>query len=188
MVSGPELLAADLAKEAWGNLPANLDFLERAGLLADRNRILEIGCGKGKLLSHLASTGHEVFGLDHDPEIIVHDPSLRACCGEATPNIMFNFPFEMFRNIRRLGWRHTFAFLEPPWHCNLHSYWGVKRDLRAASDRRCSSYSIRTECRCRFAPTSSSSRKLAILDEWRPFVARVARTVLAMTGSAGRAR
>lgn len=47
-----------------------------------------------------------------------------------TPNIMFNFPFEMLRNIRRLGWRHTFAFLEAPWHCALHSYWGVKRDFR----------------------------------------------------------
>lgn len=176
MMARRELLEADLAKESWGNLPANLDFLERSGLLDAERQILEIGCGKGALLRRLADAGHDIVGLDHDPnqlsEVARAHPT---CCGAATelpflddqfdivigmdvfehipeterhleevhrvlrpgghyvletPNILFNFPFEMFRNVRRLGWRHMFAFLEPPWHCALHSYWGVKRDFR----------------------------------------------------------
>jgi SAM-dependent methyltransferase len=171
-----ELLEADLAKESWGNLPANLDFLDRTGLLHAEARILEIGCGKGALLGRLTEAGHDVVGLDHDHALVSQGGRhLRTCCGDAselpfpaysfdlvlgmdvfehipdtdrhlaeihrvlapggyyileTPNILFNFPFEMFRNVRRLGWRRMFAFLEPPWHCALHSYWGVKRDFR----------------------------------------------------------
>lgn len=178
MIARPDLLEADLAKESWGNLPANLDFLDRTGLLDTKRRILEIGCGKCALLERLAAAGHDVIGLDHDRSLMAQAAgALRTCCGEATklpfpdgsfeivigmdifehipdseqhiaevrrvlgprgyyvletPNILFNFPFEMFRNVRRLGWRHMFAFLEPPWHCALHSYWGVKRDFRRA--------------------------------------------------------
>ena len=34
----------------WGNYQTNIEFLRRVGLLDDPKTILEVGCGKGKLL------------------------------------------------------------------------------------------------------------------------------------------
>ncbi len=48
--------AADLA--LWGELAA------------EREPILEIGCGTGRVSSYLARRGHDVFGLDSDPRLI----------------------------------------------------------------------------------------------------------------------
>lgn len=51
-------------KEQRGNLQTNLDFLARAGLLEPGNRILEIGCGIGTVVSELGQKGYHVTGTD----------------------------------------------------------------------------------------------------------------------------
>ncbi len=48
--------AADL--ELWGELAA------------EREPVLEIGCGTGRVTSYLARRGHDVLGLDSDPKLI----------------------------------------------------------------------------------------------------------------------
>jgi 2-polyprenyl-3-methyl-5-hydroxy-6-metoxy-1,4-benzoquinol methylase len=51
-------------KEQRGNLQADLDFLARASLLKPDDRILEIGCGIGTVVSELAKQGYDVTGTD----------------------------------------------------------------------------------------------------------------------------
>ena len=40
-----------------------------AELAAERGPVLELGCGTGRVALHLARLGHEVWALDHDPEL-----------------------------------------------------------------------------------------------------------------------
>lgn len=51
---------------AWGNQDANLRFLELTGRLRPGVRILEIGCGRGPMISALRERGLDVVGIDHD--------------------------------------------------------------------------------------------------------------------------
>ena len=51
-------------KEQRGNLQTNLEFLSRTGLLRPGDRILEIGCGIGAVVSELARQGCHVTGTD----------------------------------------------------------------------------------------------------------------------------
>ncbi|MDI6449986.1 class I SAM-dependent methyltransferase [Anaerobaca lacustris] len=51
-------------KEQRGNLQTNLEFLSRTGLLRPGDRILEIGCGIGAVVSELARQGCRVTGTD----------------------------------------------------------------------------------------------------------------------------
>ncbi|MDI9432493.1 MAG: class I SAM-dependent methyltransferase [Planctomycetota bacterium] len=51
-------------KEQRGNLQTNLEFLSRTGLLRPGDRILEIGCGIGAVVSTLAGQGCRVTGTD----------------------------------------------------------------------------------------------------------------------------
>ncbi|HPC95983.1 MAG TPA: class I SAM-dependent methyltransferase [Sedimentisphaerales bacterium] len=51
-------------KEQRGNLRTNLDFLSRTGMLKPGDRILEIGCGIGAVVSELAGQGYHVTGTD----------------------------------------------------------------------------------------------------------------------------
>ncbi len=51
-------------KEQRGNLRTNLDFLARTGLLKPGDRVLEIGCGIGAVVSELAGQGYHVTGTD----------------------------------------------------------------------------------------------------------------------------
>lgn len=51
-----------------GSYAADLKLWEE--LAADREPILDLGCGTGRVLSYLARRGHEVRGLDQDPRLI----------------------------------------------------------------------------------------------------------------------
>lgn len=48
----------------WGNFNANVQFLDETGLLREGIRILEIGCGAGRLTNYLARKGFNVIGFD----------------------------------------------------------------------------------------------------------------------------
>lgn len=52
-----------------GSYAADLPLWEE---LAERQggRVLELGCGTGRVALHLARRGHEVIGLDRDPELL----------------------------------------------------------------------------------------------------------------------
>jgi cyclopropane fatty-acyl-phospholipid synthase-like methyltransferase len=54
----------ECGKEQRGNLQTNLEFLSRTGLLRPGDRILEIGCGIGAVVSELARQGCCVTGTD----------------------------------------------------------------------------------------------------------------------------
>lgn len=47
------------------DLPLWEELAEQAG-----GPVLELGCGTGRVALHLARRGHEVVGLDHDPELL----------------------------------------------------------------------------------------------------------------------
>jgi SAM-dependent methyltransferase len=47
------------------DLPLWEEMAERAG-----GPVLELGCGTGRVVLHLARRGHEVIGLDSDPELL----------------------------------------------------------------------------------------------------------------------
>jgi len=47
------------------DLPLWEELAERAG-----GPVLELGCGTGRVVVHLARRGHEVVGLDRDPELL----------------------------------------------------------------------------------------------------------------------
>ncbi|HEY7455663.1 MAG TPA: class I SAM-dependent methyltransferase [Solirubrobacterales bacterium] len=46
-----------------------------------RDPLLELGCGTGRVLSHLVERGHDVSGLDLDPQLIARLEG--ASCGDA---------------------------------------------------------------------------------------------------------
>ena len=48
----------------FGNFEANLRFLDATWALQPRRTILEIGCGKGRLIKHLLDAGHDVRGCE----------------------------------------------------------------------------------------------------------------------------
>jgi len=58
---GSELEAG---KEQRGNLRTNLDFLSQTNLLKPNDRILEIGCGIGSIVSELNRQGYDITGTD----------------------------------------------------------------------------------------------------------------------------
>lgn len=52
-----------------GGYDADLAIWERLATEAD-GRVLELGCGTGRVALHLGRRGHEVVGLDNDPELV----------------------------------------------------------------------------------------------------------------------
>jgi 2-polyprenyl-3-methyl-5-hydroxy-6-metoxy-1,4-benzoquinol methylase len=79
------LIAKEWNQVAWGNFETNLEFLRRVGFGAGHLTLLEIGCGKGALLSRLQAMGHSVWGIDRDIEAIAfckaNHPEIGACAG-----------------------------------------------------------------------------------------------------------
>jgi ubiquinone/menaquinone biosynthesis C-methylase UbiE len=59
-------------KEQLGNLQTNLEFLAETNLLKPNDRILEIGCGIGGLVSELSGQGYDITGTDISREAIAY--------------------------------------------------------------------------------------------------------------------
>ncbi len=64
----------DLERQDWGNFASNIEFLKRTGLLDTPRRVLEIGCGKGRLLQALHDAGHQVSAIDAEQDALDHCP------------------------------------------------------------------------------------------------------------------
>jgi ubiquinone/menaquinone biosynthesis C-methylase UbiE len=54
----------------YGNLAANLRFIDASGLLRRHSEILEIGSGTGALLNRLRTQGHRIQGVDVNGRLI----------------------------------------------------------------------------------------------------------------------
>jgi len=52
-----------------GGYAADLDLWEEMATTSE-GQVLELGCGSGRVCSHLERRGHEVVGLDSDPKLI----------------------------------------------------------------------------------------------------------------------
>ena len=59
-------------KEQRGNLQTNLEFLAKTNLLKPNDRILEIGCGIGSVVSELSGQGYDITGTDISGEAIAY--------------------------------------------------------------------------------------------------------------------
>jgi 2-polyprenyl-3-methyl-5-hydroxy-6-metoxy-1,4-benzoquinol methylase len=59
-------------KEQRGNLQTNLEFLTENNLLKTNDRILEIGCGIGSIVSELSGQGYDITGTDISGEAIAY--------------------------------------------------------------------------------------------------------------------
>ena len=58
------------ARDDYGNFDANFRFLREAGVLVPGTRVLEIGCGKGRMLSELRAAGLVAQGIENNPWMI----------------------------------------------------------------------------------------------------------------------
>ncbi len=59
-------------KEQRGNLRTNLEFLAETNVLKPNDRILEIGCGIGSIVSELNEKGYDITGTDISGEAIAY--------------------------------------------------------------------------------------------------------------------
>jgi SAM-dependent methyltransferase len=64
------LRSKDWNKAHWGNNEAAICFLNQTGLIQSPQKIIEIGCGKGYILSYLVKKGHNAIGIDNNPAAI----------------------------------------------------------------------------------------------------------------------
>ena len=64
------------ASQDFGNLDANLRFLDDSGLLESGMKVLEIGCGRGTLLHRLSARGVDIVGVEISPARIEESRSL----------------------------------------------------------------------------------------------------------------
>ena len=53
-------------RDDFGPFDANIQFVEQTGVVSRQAKILEIGSGKGRLLSHLLRLGHDIRGVQVD--------------------------------------------------------------------------------------------------------------------------
>lgn len=60
----------EAGKEQRGNLQTNLDFLAQTNLLKPNDRILEIGCGIGSIVSELSGHSYDITGTDISTQAI----------------------------------------------------------------------------------------------------------------------
>jgi len=59
-------------KEQRGNLRTNLEFITETNLIKQNDRILEIGCGIGTIVSELSGQGYDITGTDISGEAIAY--------------------------------------------------------------------------------------------------------------------
>ncbi len=64
----------DMNRRNWGNLYANIQFLDDTKTLASQLQILEIGCGRCALMEELKNRGHDVIAVDADDEVVQKSP------------------------------------------------------------------------------------------------------------------
>jgi SAM-dependent methyltransferase len=64
------------ARDDYGNFDANMRFLRDAGVLVSGTRVLEIGCGKGRMLEALRGEGLVVQGIENNPWMIAESRRL----------------------------------------------------------------------------------------------------------------
>jgi SAM-dependent methyltransferase len=82
---------AALGPQEFGNLEANVRFIEQTDVLRQGVRILEIGSGTGILLSRLIHEGHDVQGVEISADLVAesrrwHGPlPIRLVTGTALP-------------------------------------------------------------------------------------------------------
>ncbi len=108
-----KILAA--GKEHLGNLQLNLDFLNKVELFKPGNKILEIGCGIGTIVSELSNQGHDITGIDISREAITYglkkygDIKLEVQAAEVLPYQDQSFDialsFDLFEHIAQVD-RH----------------------------------------------------------------------------------
>jgi SAM-dependent methyltransferase len=70
MVRSASVAAPDVdvsAPQEFGNLDANVRFLDDSGLLQSGLKMLEIGCGRGTLLHRLSARHFDVVGVEINP-------------------------------------------------------------------------------------------------------------------------
>ncbi len=90
---------------------------ERQGMRFVKGRVLDIGCGAGRVALHLQSRGHDVLSVDLSPLAIkvcrlrgvkntkvLSITQLTRRLGEFDTLIMFGTNFGLFANPRRAGW------------------------------------------------------------------------------------
>jgi ubiquinone/menaquinone biosynthesis C-methylase UbiE len=103
----------EAGKEQRGNLRTNLDFLAETKLLKPNNKILEIGCGIGSIVSELASQGHDITGTDISSQAIDYglkkygDIKLQVCPAEELQFEDHSFDivlsFDLFEHIAQVN-------------------------------------------------------------------------------------
>jgi SAM-dependent methyltransferase len=105
----------------WGVVPADgpmhnkniypLKYAEYALKFANGNKILEAGCGAGRILRHYHDRGFEIFGFDFIEEPIFRlkniDPALRVEVGDVTS---MHYPSESFDVMFSFGLLHNLEF------------------------------------------------------------------------------
>src|SRR5437899_5719895 len=57
--------------DRFGNLEANIRFIEDAHLLREGARVLEIGSGRGTLLAELRRRGGRAVGIEPNPSLAI---------------------------------------------------------------------------------------------------------------------
>ncbi|MFC1781635.1 class I SAM-dependent methyltransferase [Planctomycetota bacterium] len=99
-------------KEQRGNFRTNVEFLTEIDLIRPDDRILEIGCGIGSIVSELSKQGYHIIGTDISNEAIAYglkkygDIDLQVRAAENLPfedksfNIVLSF--DLFEHIARI--------------------------------------------------------------------------------------
>lgn len=92
-----------------GNYVANVHFLAETGLLKEGTRILEIGCGAGRLIDYLTQKGFDAIGFDVSKMLIKQHHALNSdattfiASGDKIPFISSSFDivisFDVFEHI-----------------------------------------------------------------------------------------
>lgn len=59
-----------------GNLQANINFVEKSGLLNKNEKNLEIGCGAGSLTNYFFKKGYNIIGIDPSKDLIMKGKEL----------------------------------------------------------------------------------------------------------------
>jgi ubiquinone/menaquinone biosynthesis C-methylase UbiE len=107
----------DYWEKRWSEIPADLPMSNKLiyplkyseMMLQDgRGRILEAGCGAGRLLRHYANEGWDIIGIDYVESAIKKlksiDPEIKAEIGDITK---LNYPNESFKYVFAFGLYHN---------------------------------------------------------------------------------